>query len=79
MLKLRRIHPALRTARTTFLDAPEPILAFRRADLLCAFNLSRDPTSLDLPGTGEALLAQDADWTEGSLRLGPNGALIAKA
>jgi alpha-glucosidase len=78
MLRLRREEPALRTARTEFLDTPEPILAFRRGDLLCAFNLSAEAASADLPGSGETLLAQDAEWSGGRLRLGPNGALIAR-
>jgi alpha-glucosidase len=79
MLALRRSEPALRLAPTEFLDAPEPILAFRRGDLLCAFNLSRTPASLDLPGTGQLLFSQDADWADGALRFGPNGAMIARA
>ena len=77
--RLRREEPALRTARTEFLDTPEPILAFRRGDLVCAFNLSADPTTADLPGQAVVLLSQDADWTGDRLRIGSNGALIARA
>jgi len=79
MLRLRREEPALRRARTEFLDTPEPILAFRRGDLLCAFNLSPDPAEADLPGGGDLLLAQDVDWVDGRVRLGPNGAVIGRA
>ncbi|TNC50562.1 DUF3459 domain-containing protein [Rubellimicrobium rubrum] len=78
MLDLRRHEPALRTAGTAFLDTPEPILAFRRGDLLCAFNLSPQGVEADLPGEGETLLAQDGQWTDGRVRLGPNGAIVAR-
>ncbi|MBP1807300.1 alpha-amylase family glycosyl hydrolase [Rubellimicrobium aerolatum] len=78
MLRLRREEPALRHAPTRFLDAPEPILLFRRGDLLCAFNLSAEPAATALPGRGAPLLAQDAAWQGGRLTLGPNGALISR-
>jgi alpha-glucosidase len=78
MLALRRQEPALRMAGTTFLDMPEPILAFRRGDLLCAFNLSPQAAEADLPGEGEPRLAQDGQWTGSRLWLGPNGAIVAR-
>jgi alpha-glucosidase len=78
MLRLRQEEPALRAARTEFLDTPEPILAFRRGGLLCAFNLSPGTVTVDLPEGGETLLAHDAEWANGGLRLGPNGAIIGR-
>ncbi len=49
MLALRRSCEALRTGRTTFLPAPDGVLAFRRGDgVLCAFNLSAEPRFLAL-------------------------------
>jgi alpha-glucosidase len=79
MLRLRRAEPSLRTGRTSFLDLPEPLLAFRRGDdLLCAFNLSPGAVEAEVQGGGELLMALDATWDGGVLRLGPNGALIAR-
>ena len=50
-LRLRRAHPALRHGRARFLDAPEPVLAFRRAaDVLVVLNLSAAPQRWRLPG-----------------------------
>ena len=44
----------LRDDATTFLDLPDPILAFHRGDMTCVFNLSADPHRLTL-GTGAEL------------------------
>ena len=78
MLRLRRQTPELRTGRTTFLETPGPILAFRRGDhLLCAFNLSPKSVSAPLP-EGEILLAEHATQGPKSLALGPNGFAILR-
>ncbi|MDE2436391.1 MAG: alpha glucosidase [Sphingomonadales bacterium] len=51
----RKAHPALRLGSITFIDAPEPILAFRREDkdsgemLLCLFNLGSAEQRFTLP------------------------------
>ncbi|NAZ36169.1 alpha-amylase family glycosyl hydrolase [Rubellimicrobium sp. CFH 75288] len=79
MIALRHEEVALRAGRTAFLDLPEPVLAFRRGEnLLCAFNLGPEEQVHALAGGGEILMAQDAEWLDGRLHLGPNGALIAR-
>jgi alpha-glucosidase len=54
MIALRKAHPALRVGTLTFLDAPEPVLAFVReegdARLLCAFNLGDAACDWTPPG-----------------------------
>ncbi|MEX0644843.1 MAG: alpha-amylase family glycosyl hydrolase [Parvularculaceae bacterium] len=59
LIYFRRRHQALRTGAIDFLDAPEPLLVFRRTDrdetLLCVFNLGASPASFRLPAGGRAL------------------------
>jgi len=79
MLRYRRARPELRTARTRFLDLPDPVLGFTRGDgLACFFNLSPAETTLRIKGlaavTGPSLAATvDGD----TLILGPNGVAFA--
>ena len=62
MLKARKDHADLRDADLALLDAPLPLLAFRRGKILCVFNLSRTAMDWTMPaeaaaldfGTGEA-------------------------
>jgi len=62
MLKARKGHADLRDAELTLLDAPLPMLAFRRGKILCVFNLGRTARDWTVPieaaaldfGTGEA-------------------------
>ena len=82
MIALRRAEPALRTAPARFLDLPEPVLAFARGGLLCAFNLS--PRAIDVPlpaplaPEGPVLAASGTARDGARLSLGPNGVLIAR-
>ena len=49
-LRLRRAAPALRSGAARFLDAPEPVLAFRREpDVLVVLNLGAEPARWTLP------------------------------
>ncbi|MCE5972232.1 DUF3459 domain-containing protein [Sinirhodobacter sp. WL0062] len=83
MLAFRRAEPALRSGKTEFLDAPEPVLAFRRTHgydtLTCVFNLGPDRVTLPAPAgspVGPVLAAQiDKD----TLTLGPNAAIWLRA
>ncbi|MEZ5983300.1 MAG: alpha glucosidase [Parvularculaceae bacterium] len=59
-IDFRKRHEALRRGQIEFLDAPEPVLAFRRKgareNLLCVFNLGAAPKSFPLPkGAGASL------------------------
>jgi alpha-glucosidase len=61
LLALRKEHPALVHGNISFLDAPEPILAFTREaegeKLLCVFNLGEQPAPwAGLDGTGDMVL-----------------------
>lgn len=80
MLKARKDHADLRDADLTLLDAPLPMLAFRRGPILCAFNLGGvamdwalppQVTALDL-GTGVARREGDR------LTLGPLSAWFGR-
>jgi alpha-glucosidase len=52
-LKWRKSHPALKSGGISFLDMPQPLLAFTRQgdgeDILCIFNLGEKPLAADLP------------------------------
>ena len=76
MIAFRHATPALLTGATTFLDLPEPLLAFRRGDtLLCVFNLSPDPQTLTVAGTVTLTGPSLGTGLQGqTLTLGPNAA-----
>jgi alpha-glucosidase len=73
MLGARKAHQSLREAGLELLEVPLPLIAFRRGEILCVFNLSRTDENWTVPekiaaldfGTGEATL------TDGRLILGP--------
>ncbi len=78
LLAWRRTVPLLRTGRTRFINAPDPVLAFMRQGegscIFCAFNLSPRPAEMQV--TGLAALTgphQRAVLQDGRLSLGPNG------
>ncbi len=78
-LAFRRANPALIRGSTTFLDTPDPILAFTRdtpgQSLLCIFNLSPHPTSVNLTGLGAPTGPGQGITLQGQrLTLGPNAA-----
>ncbi len=80
-LAFRRAHPALRTGRATFLDAPEPVLAFTRdvegEHLVCAFNLGAQPMRWR-SGSMRALASPlSSDLADGIVSLAPWGGLVA--
>ena len=77
MIALRRAQPDLRTGATTFLDAPDPVLAFCRGALTCAFNLGHEGAPpLAMPATGVTLIASEAETRNDTLALGPNGFVV---
>jgi len=65
VLKRRKDHTALRAGGISFLDAPEPILAFTRGDgdsqILCLFNVSPVTAFFTPPGAWSALLSAQSD------------------
>lgn len=79
MIALRKASPALTYGELTFLDAPDPVLAFVRREgeeaVACIFNLSGEPRFVELPqvagGALHPLRAADADLRGGSLGLAP--------
>ncbi|MCQ0971898.1 alpha-amylase family glycosyl hydrolase [Paracoccus sp. TK19116] len=73
MLALRRGNEALRTGATEWIDAADPVLAFRRgASVACVFNLSPESVETSAP-EGEILLAEASGVKGDMLALGPNG------
>jgi len=79
MLEIRRRSKSLRTGRTTFIDTPEPILAFRRGDdLVCVFNLSPDPGSTKIDLKLKPLIQEGATLKGRSIELAPSGFLIGE-
>ncbi|HET7561030.1 MAG TPA: alpha-glucosidase family protein [Rhodanobacteraceae bacterium] len=82
----RRAHPALRSGTISFIDTPEPVLAFTRSadaeNLLVAFNLSDHAAELELPPLGKIQPLQGHGLREGTLdgarlQLPAYGALFA--
>jgi len=67
MLNARKTHASLRNADLELLEAPLPMLAFRRGEILCVFNLGRSAANWTVPhaitaldfGTGETRLTAD--------------------
>jgi len=76
-IAFRKAQPALRMGKTSFLSLPEPILAFQRiADdqtLTCAFNLSKEPQSLNISGAAALTGPHHAELTDTTLTLPGNG------
>ena len=77
MIAFRRGSAAMTVGDLTFLDVPEPILAFVRREgdeaIACVFNLSGEPRFVDVPELAGATLleirAGDADLRGGSIGL----------
>ncbi|SHI63231.1 alpha-amylase family glycosyl hydrolase [Wenxinia saemankumensis] len=79
MLAFRRSEPSLRTGGTTWINTPEPVLAFTRGgEVTCVFNLSPEPAEAEMPSTGEVLFAEKSDLDGRMARLGPNGVLFLR-
>ncbi len=80
MLKARQTHPSLRQADLQLLDAALPVIAFRRGEILCVFNLGRVAADWTLPGNAQTLafgtgMAQQRCDT---LTLGPSSAWFGR-
>lgn len=77
-LHWRRTQAPLKTGDISFLDTPEPVVAFRRSlngeTLLCCFNLGRSPVSLPVSGSLLPVPGFSATLTGGTLTLPPLGA-----
>jgi alpha-glucosidase len=80
MLKTRKAHPNLRNAGLELLEAPLPVLAFRRGDILCAFNLGRTAMDWAVPDRAAALdfSTGEAVLTGSRLTLGPLSAWFGR-
>ena len=72
MLKARRNYPELVHGDLELLDAPEPLVAFRRGDMVCVFNLTKERTVWPDAPPAKPLDFGTGDWDgqEGALRLG---------
>ena len=87
LLRWRKDHPALVLGDITFLDAPEPVLAFTRRDadeaLLAVFNLSGEAVRWPLPThLGGTHVLDDhgligGEVVDGALHLPPRGVFYA--
>ena len=81
-IEFRRRRPALRLGDIVFVDAPEPILAFKRSlaeqELFCAFNLGPHAERIDLPDSGARLLdyGLPATLSGRTLSLPPHGGAV---
>ena len=77
MISLRKNSPVLSHGTTSFVDLPEPLLAFTRncedKKLTCVFNLSKDVHSIALKDAAEVYHGQAAKLTKETLTLGGNG------
>ena len=77
IIAFRKANPALTEGKTTFIDLPEPFLAFRRdapdQSLTCIFNLSKDGARFDLEGAAEIVGPSQATLDGEGLSLPGNG------
>jgi alpha-glucosidase len=82
MIALRKKHPALVLGEIELLDAPAPVLAFRRThggeSVLCVFNMSKDEVVYEMNRNSEPLLLMGAVAQTGKLQLAPFGFWLAK-
>lgn len=76
-LAFRKAQPPLRWGATSFLDLPEPILAFHRGHegraLTCVFNLSKTPATLTLSDEADLIGPSRASLSGRTLDLPANG------
>jgi alpha-glucosidase len=77
MIYLRKNSPVLSHGNTSFVDLPEPLLAFTRhyedKSLTCVFNLSKDVHSISLKNAAEVYHGQAAKLAKETLTLDGNG------
>ena len=80
MLKARKDHASFRDADLILLEAKLPLLAFRRGEILCAFNLGRGAMDLSLPPNIASLNLGTGDVAQKSetLTLGPLSAWFGR-
>ncbi|WP_147107076.1 alpha-glucosidase [Tateyamaria sp. syn59] len=79
MLALRRGSEDLRAGKTVFLDLPEPVLGFRRGEnMMCVYNLSPEPVSVELPHSVTSVLDQSAEVDGAQVTFGGSGFLIGR-
>ena len=79
MLKLRHETSELRSGGIEFLDLPDPVLGFTRGEgIMCVYNLSPEPVSVDLPSGIDPLLTQAADASGATVSLGANGFVVGR-
>jgi alpha-glucosidase len=83
LITFRTAHSALRLGSITFIDAPDPILAFRRTDanesLLCLFNLGAAAMETPLPAQARMLdYGLSGEVRAGRAHLSAYGFLIAE-
>ncbi|MGH6828847.1 MAG: alpha-amylase family glycosyl hydrolase, partial [Rhizomicrobium sp.] len=80
MLKARRGHASLRHGPLDLLDAPLPLLAFRRDDILCVFNLGRQTMGWDGARKAAPLDfgTESVTFAHGRLTLGPLSAWFGR-
>ncbi len=76
-IAFRKAQPALTAGDTTFIDLPEPILAFRRKSdgqqITCVFNLSKEPHVIKLMGSADLCGPYHAEFDGSELMLPGNG------
>jgi len=76
-IAFRKSNAAMRTGKTTFITLPEPLLAFHRVaddqSITCAFNLSKDPKSVEIQGVAALTGPHHAQLDGVSLTLPGNG------
>jgi hypothetical protein len=80
MLKARKDHASLRDADLTLLEAKLPLLAFRRGEILCVFNLGRAAMDFSLPPNSTSLNLGTGDVAQkgATLTLGPLSAWFGR-
>ena len=77
VMAFRKDHACMTRGATTFLDLPDPVLAFRRStdaeNLTCVFNLRKEPLTFKVDGEAHLTGPCRASLKDGSLELPGNG------
>ncbi len=77
MIAYRKASPVLTRGKTTFINLPEPLLAFTRTEgeqsMTCVFNLSNTPQTVDLKGKSDIAQGNLAAIKGNTLTLDGNG------
>ena len=79
LLKLRSENEDLRTGEQRFIDCTDTLLSYSRGNgFECHFNLSPEPTLIEIKKLGDVVISQNAVLSDFKLDLGPSGFAVLR-